>query len=88
MEPETYAGEERLYSPYAEDEPCDEASLYLALCARRAAQGMAETKGSGANTPLGALFLASTAEERVEEEEAGRRGWGLQGGLQLLAGML
>ncbi|KAG7099174.1 hypothetical protein E1B28_001045 [Marasmius oreades] len=44
--------QERLLSPYSDDEPVDHESLYLSLCARRRAQGIESVEGR-----FGELFL-------------------------------
>ncbi|KAI0067801.1 hypothetical protein BV25DRAFT_1911679 [Artomyces pyxidatus] len=83
LETETYTPDDRLYSPYAEDEPCNEESLHLAYGARRAGRGPS-VKASDAGTPYGALFLP---ESRDEQADAGR-GWGLSAALESIASAL
>ncbi|EIM92739.1 uncharacterized protein STEHIDRAFT_164970 [Stereum hirsutum FP-91666 SS1] len=68
--------DDRLYSPYADSEACDDESLRLALCARRVAHEDRWASNSGKGG-LGELFLGP---ERVE-------GGRLSEGLQLLAGL-
>lgn len=67
--------DDRLYSPYADSEACDDESLRLALCARRVAHE--DRWASSGKGGLGELFLGP---ERVE-------GGRLSEGLQLLAGL-
>lgn len=78
--------DDRLYSPYEEEEPCDEESLRLALCARRMAHGgsgLGERASMG-SPGLGELFLGA---KDVSGVERGRLSAVLEEGLQLLAGV-
>jgi len=82
---------DRQYSPYVVDEPCDEESLHMALCARRqASEGLALEAATG-HAVLGELFSSEDGEkEDLRPEE--RKGWGISAvflrGLPILAGVI
>jgi hypothetical protein len=76
VETHAYTPDERLYSPYTEDEPIDEQALHLAYVRRGVAQrGIIEGQSVGEVAP-GGLFLDSDAIRRKANGD-GDGGWGL-----------
>lgn len=62
---EPYGADDRLFSPYSEEEAVDEDSLYLALCSRRAKRLAVP---SGREREFGTLFLPTAVDENAKTE--------------------
>lgn len=65
--------EDRLLSPYTEDEVIDHESLYLSLCARRRANSGLHISSSAETSKMEALFFPAT--DDTEEVDGGDSNW-------------
>jgi len=60
--------DDRLFSPYFEEEAIDNDSLYLSLCARRRANGGLQQSKDMETSAVGALFFPPTKDEAEEHD--------------------